>query len=147
MQRFWIMGIALMLAVLTGCTTVKELPKQTLAEEPDGAEHRLCRELLIHFIKNDPDGFENLLPEDTRKNFDRAQFVTARKNVIRELGEPVSFEYVTSLEFPAITPHIWKIRFRREMKDGKDLYRETLFRILTGTSPNGEVLVIGFNFL
>ena len=63
------------------------------------------------------------------------------------MGEPISFQYVTSLELTTFTPYIWKIRFERtDPRNGKKFTSEILFRIVTG-KLNGKPVLIGFQFL
>ena len=133
--------------LLPGCTTIRELPRETRKAEPQGARYDLCRELLKAFLKNDSKAFLSLLPEDTRKMLTKQQFEATRKSVVDSMGEPISFCYVTDLELAAFTPHIWKIRFKRtDAKSGKEFTSEVLFRIVTGTLDQQPV-IIGFQFL
>ncbi len=133
--------------LLAGCSTVRELPAEQLAKEPDSPEHRLCRELLICFLNNDSAGFIRRLSPDTAKNFKKEEFDRTREALKKTIGVPVSFQYLTKLEFVAVTPMVWKVRFERTGRDGKKYCSEALFRIITGRAPDGSVLVIGFNFL
>ncbi|MDD3887122.1 MAG: hypothetical protein PHI35_09635 [Victivallaceae bacterium] len=132
---------------MCSCATVKEMPREVVDTEVKSSEHELCRALLVAFINDDAKGFIDLLPDDVRANFDRKQFQTTRSNVIAALGEPVSFQFVTQLEFITFKPLIWKVRFKRtDLKTGQEFYREALFRVVTG-SADGKVHVISFNFL
>ncbi len=128
-----------------GCTTIRELPRAERAAE-ETPEQALCRELLMAFLKNDGKKFCGLLPEDSRKNFTVEIFEKTRKSIVESQGEPVSFQYVTSLEMTALTPHVWKIRFQRENKDGEKFTSEVLFRIITG-KIDGRPVITSFQFI
>lgn len=148
MKRFRILAAILAAAgVLTGCTTIRELPAEARAAEPRGAEYDLCRTLLTAFLKNDAKTFLAHIPADARERFNETAFNTTRKSVIESMGEPISFQYVTALELTAFTPHIWKIRFKRaDARSGKEFTSELLFRIVVGTVDQ-KPTVISFQFL
>lgn len=132
---------------ITGCTTIRELPAEQVAREVKNPEHELCRELLMAVLKNDAKGFVSRLPEDYQKKFNVAEFTRNRDAIAKTLGQPVSFRYLTTLEFVTFKPHVWSVRFEREDSAGKKIRSEALFRITTGRDTKGQILVIGFNFL
>lgn len=133
--------------ILSGCTTIRELPMEQRKGEPQGADYDACRTLLKAFIRNDAKAFLNCLPEEMREKFPEKQFAASRKSIIDSMGEPISFQYVTALEMTAFTPHIWKIRFERtDPRNGKKFTSEILFRVITG-KLDGKPVVIGFQFL
>ena len=82
-----------------------------------------------------------------KEEFGKDKFALSRKVITETLGEPVSFSYVTALEHVAITPYIWKVRFVRKNKEDKEYFTEALFRVLAGHDKEGNVIVVGFNFL
>lgn len=135
------------LAVCTGCTVIREVPMEQALPDNAAPEMQLCRSLLEAFLKDDAAGFVAKLPEDTRDQFDRQKFDSTRKYITSTMGQPVSYQYLTTLEFAILSPHIWKIRFERKDRQGKVIHSEALFRIITGDVGNGKVAVIGFNFL
>lgn len=133
--------------MLSGCTTIQELPREVRQEEPQGAEFDLCRTLLMAFLKNDAKTFLAHVSPEAREKFNEKGFAAGREAVIKSMGEPISFQYVTKLELTTFTPHIWKIRFRRtDQRTGKEFTSELLFRILVGTLDRKPVL-ISFQFL
>ena len=133
--------------MLSGCTTIQELPREARQEEPQGAEFDLCRTLLMAFLKNDSKTFLAHVSPEAREKFNEKSFAAGRKAVVESMGEPISFQYVTTLELLTFTPHIWKIRFRRtDQRTGKEFTSELLFRILVGTIDRKPVL-ISFQFL
>ena len=148
--RFSALAAVLLAVSLTACTTIKELP----ATDPDAeisaeaaAERNYSRKLLEAFLKNDSSGFIALLSPEMREVFGKDKFELTRKVITEELGAPVSFAYVTALEHVAITPYIWRVRFVRENSEGQEFYTEALFRVLAGHDKEGNVIVLGFNFL
>ena len=150
LSRFSALAAVLIAASVTACTTIRELP----AVEPDAelsaesaAERDYSRKLLEAFLKDDASGFIALLSPEMREEFGKDKFDLSRKVIKEELGEPVSFSYVTALEHVAITPYIWKVRFVRKNKEDKEFYSESLFRVLAGHDKEGNVIVVGFNFL
>ncbi|MBR2427905.1 MAG: hypothetical protein IKB16_14320 [Lentisphaeria bacterium] len=133
---------------LFGCTTVQEMPAEKVSQECNTPELKLCRELLIAFIKNDASGFVNRLTPENQKSFNKEDFTTARNNMLKTVGEPVSFRYLTSPEFVKLQPHVWIVRFKRkDLAQKQEFFSEALFRIVTGRDKNGNIYVLGFNFL
>ena len=136
---------------LAGCkTTIQELPATVVAQEATTQSHKICRNLLVALMANDADKFTSYLSPDARENFNSDEFKRSLESVTKTLGTPVSFSYLTTLDFPILVPHIWKIRFVKELKkDDKiqKVYSEALFRIITGRSTDNSIFVIGFNFL
>ena len=90
----------LLLAVLPACTVIREAPvPDNLRAETESEEYRLCSDLLICFIKNDASGFVKKLAPENAKIFTEETFRKTRKETVASLGEPVSFRYLTTLEF------------------------------------------------
>ena len=132
----------------TGCTVVREFPDAEKVTDRKQAEHDLARQLLHAFIKGEAAKFVSLLPEDMQKKFDKDSFKTYRKKVVESIGEPISFTYLTSLELQALTPQIWKVRFRRtDNKSGREFTSEVLFRIITGMSDKKTAVITSFQFI
>ena len=138
--------LAVVLA-LTGCTVIREVPMEQALPKTATPELKLCRSLLEAFLKDDASGFVNQLPEDTREQFDVRKFTSTRSYITSTMGQPISFQYLTTLEFVTLSPHIWKIRFERQDRKGRTIRSEALFRIITGDVGGGKPAVIGFNFL
>lgn len=137
------------LTTLTGCRSVPEIHELPQAKAFSGrmtAEMKLCREMVVAFVRNDAETFNRQFTTSL-KHFDKNTFERTRKEVINTLGEPVSFQYLTTLEFPAFKPHFWKIRFRRTDRNGKEIFSESLLRIVTGISPEMQIVVLAFNFV
>lgn len=141
-------GLLISLFLCSACRTVTELPRKQAKQEFNTPELKLCRELLIAFMKDDASSFVKRLTEENQKSFNREEFNTARNNMLKTVGEPVSFRYLTTLEFVTLQPHIWVVRFkRRDLAKKKEFFSEALFRIVTGKDRNGRIYVLGFNFL
>ena len=134
------------LGLLSACTVIREAPVPEAARtETETEEYRICRDLLICFIKNDASGFVKKLAPENAKLFNEEAFRKTRQETVAALGEPVSFRYLTTLEFVSLQPHVWAIRFRRTDLTGKEeFYSEALFRVLTGRTKEGKVLVLSF---
>ena len=147
MGKFLTVFLSGILVLSAGCTTIQELPKHELEQELATPEQAYCRELLICFLKNDGEGFIGRLSEESQKTFTKEEFDASRKAVTEAMGEPVSFRYLTTLEFTALRPLIWTVCFEKTGRGGKKIRSEALFRITTGRDPSGKVLVLGFNFL
>ena len=150
MKRKAILSVLSVCAVLLcGCGTVRELPPEKRPGEPKTLEYKAARELLVSFINDDPKGMVKNLSPENRSGFDLEKYKTTRKEMLQSLGTPVSFKYVTELEFVTFKLYVWKVRFRRESrgKEKKEIFSEALFRVITGRSSKDEVLVMGFNFL
>lgn len=151
------MGIALLLGMVTllfslcGCATVKELAPEKRQGEPAAPDYKLAREVLVHFMNNDPKGFTERLAPENRKEFDVKKFEETRTQMLKTLGTPVSFSFLTELEFVSFKLYVWKVRFRRTARDNatreeKEFFSEALFRVITGRSGK-KILVMGFSFL
>jgi hypothetical protein len=94
---------------------------------------------------------KNLSPEN-KKKFDTKKVEEVHAEISKSLGTPVSFTYLTELEFVTFKLYVWKVKFQRQGKDPetgeeKDFYSEALFRVITGRPARGEVMIMGFNFL
>ncbi len=150
LSRSSILAAVLLAGAVSACTTIRELPT-----EPDGIEvskeqaeeREYSRKLLEAFLKNDASGFIGMLSPEMKEEFGKDKFELSRKVITETLGEPVSFSYVTALEHIAITPYIWKVRFVLKNKQNKEYYSEALFRVLAGHDTEGNVIIVGFNFL
>lgn len=136
----------LILGFLNACTVIREAPVPDSARaETESDEYRAGRDLLICFIKDDASGFVKKLAPENAKLFTVEQFRKTRKETVSMLGEPVSFRYLGKLEFVSLKPFVWAVRFRRTDRTGREeFYSEALFRVLTGKTKEGEVLVLGF---
>ncbi len=140
-------AVALSLAGVNGCTTIAELPPEEVKKQGDSPEFRLCRELLMEFLKGDASGFVSHLSPEVQKVFTADKFRETRDNIVKNLGEPVSFRYLTTLELVALKPNIWAVRFKRvNPQTGREFYQEVLFRVITAEA-DGRVNVVSFNFL
>lgn len=149
-SRLSALAAVLLAASVSACTTIRELPAGDADAEisvESKAERDYSRKLLEAFLKNDASGFIAMLSPEMREEFGKDKFELSRKVITEELGKPVSFSYVTALEHVAITPYIWKVRFVRKNKEDKEYYTEALFRVLAGHDKEGNVIVVGFNFL
>lgn len=149
-SRLSALAAVLLAASVSACTTIRELPAADPDEEISAesmAEREYSRKLLEAFLKDDASGFLALLSPEMKEEFGKDKFTLSRKVITEELGKPVSFSYVTALEHVAITPYIWKVRFVRKNKEDKEYYSESLFRVLAGHDQEGNVIVVGFNFL
>ena len=145
----WMLLGGLLLMFVSGCTVIREVPMEQALPEQAAPELQLCRVLLEAFLKNDARAFVDHLPADTRNDFDVKKFDDTREYITKTLGTPVTYQYVTTLKFVTLSPHIWKIGFERKDRKGEIIRSEALFRIITGqTGPEKkDVSVIGFNFL
>ena len=136
-------------SVNTGCVVVKEYtPETAVRSKVNPAEYELGRSLLTAFVKNDAAKFVGLLPEETREKFTEESFNKTREAIVKSVGEPVEFTYLTSLELETLTPQIWKVRFRRaNLKNTRDFHSELLFRVVTGVERNKKAVITSFQFL
>ena len=149
-SRFSALAAVLLAASVSACTTIRELPAtddDAALSVESKAERDYSRKLLEAFLKDDASGFIGMLSPEMREEFGKDKFALSRKVITEELGKPVSFSYVTALEHVAITPYIWKVRFVRKNKEDKEYFTEALFRVLAGHDKEGNVIVVGFNFL
>ena len=113
----------------------------------DTPEFQLGREMLIAFLEDDGRAFVSRLEPKVREQFTVEKFREARARIVKELGEPVSFRYLTTLEMTALKPNVWAVRFKRvNPQSEKEYYQEVLFRVVTALA-DGKAHVISFNFL
>lgn len=140
-------ALPLFAAVLfAGCTTISELPPEDVKKQGDTPEFALGRDMLIAFLRNDAKGFVSHLSPEKQKQFNTEMFSQTRADIVKNLGEPVSFRFLTTLEMVAFQPNIWVIRFKRvNPVSKKEFYQEVLFSIVTGRI-DGKVQVISFRF-
>lgn len=139
--------LALAAAVLqSGCTVISELPPEELRKENSSPEFAQCRKLLIAFLKNDAADFVESLAPELRDKFPAEKFKLYRAQLVKQMGEPVSFRYLTTLEMTALKPNLWAVRFKRvKQPGGKEFYQEAVFRATTA-EVDGRANIIGFNF-
>lgn len=149
-SRFSALAAVLLVGAVSACTTIRELPPDPADAEmsvEQTEEREYSRKLLEAFLKDDASGFIDLLSPEMKEEFGKDKFELSRKVITETLGKPVSFSYVTALEHIAITPYIWKVRFVLKNKEDKEYYSEALFRVLAGHDTQGNVIIVGFNFL
>lgn len=149
-KNFFLMSIIAVAAVLcsAGCVIIKEYPPAKENFTVNQYEYELARELITAFVKDDAEKFVSLLPEETRKEFTVESFKNTRKSVIESVGEPISFSYLTALEFTSLTPQVWKVRFRRyNVNRTKEFTSEVLFKVITGRASEKEAVITAFHFL
>lgn len=131
-----------------GCVNyIQELPPETAGIPVNDGGYAKSRELLDAFFNNDAEAFCAMLPENFQKEFTPQHYAATRKSLVESMGEPISFTYVTSLELPVFTPHIWKVRFQRLRPDENMAFTsEALLRIITA-QLDGETIITAFQFL
>ena len=134
--------------LLSGCIVVREYPAAEKTAEVKKQEIEIARELVKAFVTNDAKAFVSLLPEEVRTKFNEESFARTRKAVTDSVGEPISFTYLTSLELPALTPQIWKIRFSRvNLKKEQEFTSELLFKVITGMTDKKSAVITSFQFI
>ena len=140
-------ALLLSLPVLAGCmTSIRELPQEEVKKQDESPEFKVSRDLLLAMLRNDAAAFVGMLEPDVRERFTVDNFRTARANITRQLGEPVSFRYLTTLEMNTFRPCIWAVRFKRvNPKTGKEFFNEVMFQVVTGRA-DGKVHIISFQF-
>ena len=137
-------GLAAVLAA--GCTSISELPPEELKKQGDTPEYVLGREMLIAFLRNDGRAFVSRLEPKVQEQFTVEKFRETRERIVRELGEPVSFRFLTTLEMTALKPNVWAVRFKRvNPQSQKEFHQEVLFQVVTAFA-DGKAHVISFNF-
>jgi len=143
-----LLSVAALAFLLTpcGCTVISELPPEALQKENDSPEFLQCRKLLIAFLKDDASGFVNALAPELRDKFPEEKFKLTRAQLVKQLGEPVSFRYITTLEMTALKPNLWAVRFKKtNQQSGKEFHQEVVFRAVTAR-VDGRANIISFNF-
>ena len=133
-------------ALFAGCTTISELPSEELKKQGDTPEFALAREMLIAFLRGDARGFVSHLSPEVQKQFNAAKFKETRDNIVRNLGEPVSFRFLTTLEMVVFKPNVWALRLKRvNPVTKKEFYHEELCIIET-FEVDGQTRVRSFSF-
>ena len=143
-RRFLAAG--LVAAFAAGCVSISELPPEEVKKQGDSPEYALGRAMLIAFLKNDGRAFVSHLEPKVREQFTVQKFRETREQIVRELGEPVSFRFLTTLEMTALKPNVWAVRFERtNPRSEKVFHQEVLFQVVTAFA-DGKAHVISFNF-
>ena len=148
---FFLLTVAV-LCFTSGCAAVSELAPEKRQGEPATTEFKVSRELLVSFMNKDFEGVCRKLTPENQQKFDVKKAEEAYAEISKSLGTPVSFSYLTELEFVTFKIYVWKVKFRRTGKDNetgkeKDFFSEALFRVITGRPARGQVMIMGFNFL
>jgi len=86
MRHFWVLVLLSALGLGSGCTVIRELPKEETAKQSSGIEYELSKRLLVAFMKNDGKAFIACLPDEAKKNLDLKGFATFRKSVLDSWG-------------------------------------------------------------
>lgn len=114
---------------------------------PEQPPKRVGKELLDALADNNAKVFLNQLPPRMRQEFGKKDFEQTRESMLKELGKPVSYQFVMNLEHPVFTVSLWKIRFERRSADRtKKIYQEKMFRVVKG-EVNGKEVLLNFHFL
>lgn len=135
---------ALLLSAAAGCAAVNPAGPETEAARPSVATNGEA--LLKAFRSNDATAFLAALPLELRGQFGQKEFEGARRSIGESLGEPVSYEYLATLEHPLLTVSLWKVRFERKDSEGKTVHQEAVFRVISAAEKDG-FRVVSFNFL
>ena len=135
--------------MFTGCIyyAVEELSPSSAAAVPEDASYAKSREFIDAFFRNDGQAFVSMLTEEFQEKFTLDHYNNTRRELISSLGEPVSFSYITTLEMPVFTPHIWKVSFRKQnIATGEEITCEALLRVITA-ELDGEIIITAFQFI
>jgi len=134
----------LLLSAAAGCAAVNSAGPEAEAVRPSPATNGEA--LLKAFRGNDAAAFLAALPAELRGQFGQKEFEGARRSIGESLGEPVAYEYLTTLEHPLLTVSLWKVRFERKDSEGETVRQEAVFRVISAVE-NGGFRVVSFNFL
>lgn len=143
-----LLAAGLLLASGAGCAvfdTGKTAAAETATAQPPSPEEN-GRKLLEAFVNDDAASFIGELPPELQKQFDEQAFANARQSLAGKLGKAVSFSYLTTQEHSYLTVSLWKVRFKRSSSEGKDIFQEAVFRVIS-SHRNDKYTVISFNFL
>ena len=140
--------------IFGGCASTAPQP----ASEADAALNEgiaTGEAMLAAFRDDDASAFLKQLPENVAERFGKKEFATARRNMKETMGDLESYQFLCPLEMPlegpegktpTLHPLIWKTRFLRKTASGRDVYQETLFRVVVGRL-DGKPYVLSFGFL
>ena len=140
--------------IFGGCASTAPQP----ASEADAAlnEGIATGEAMLAALRDDDaSAFLKQLPENIAARFGEKDFAAARRNLKETMGELESYQFLCPLEMPreaeerktpTLHPLIWKTRFLRKTAAGRDVYQETLFRVVIGRL-DGKPYVLSFGFL
>jgi len=141
-----------------GCKTIDQSPKPEETEKKLVAEkitidaEKIAKQYQSDFFtaiaKKDHVLFcKNLVPELIKK-FDAERFKNFCEQFDKEKGKIENIEYMGTLEIGLGRVFLWKIRFANDfykLKDGRVMYKDTLFSLLTG-QVDGRLRVFDFSF-
>ena len=102
--------------------------------------------LTASFCDNKSADFLALLTPETRKEFGEREFSESRKKICSQMGEPVRKTYSGKLRHPFLDIDLWKISFKRRGSDGKEIWQDALFQVVSA-NENGKEKIISFGFL
>jgi len=137
-------GALSILFFTNGCASVSqnEVAEKSIQSTPDVSGEKL----VTAFGRDNDKTFLELLPAELQKKFDTEQFKRFHQQLAAELGKSVSYRYLGNVEHPLLQIEIWNIRFQRTDAQGKLVYLEAPFRVISG-SVDGRNQIISFNFL
>lgn len=76
----------------------------------------------------------------------KADFLTSCRNFEAKFGRLAEFRFLTALDTPAFCNLIWVATFVRKGKNGDDIRRQLLFRVVT-MSVDDKIQVASYGFL
>ena len=136
-------GMLMLSFYFAGCATVDRSGGGIVHDDDVRA---MDGELLDALARNDSTAFVAILPKELRAQFSREEFDNLHDSLGQTLGNPVGFEFMTSLEHPLVNISIWKVRFERRGQQDVTIRQDTLFRVIS-KDVNGHSEIISFNFL
>ncbi|MDD3885610.1 MAG: hypothetical protein PHI35_01920 [Victivallaceae bacterium] len=157
MNKRWLFSFLIGVSVLVvitggGCRSLSSEGRGApeIEAQPGGENGvRLGDALLAAFVDDDANSFVALLPEVMQKEFTVKSFAAHRKTMEKELGKPVSFRYMGTLEHPLLKIDIFAVRFERRpigaAGDGQ-IFQESVFRTVSG-ELEGKMSLLSFHFM
>ena len=121
-------------------------PPAAEAERLRLGSERLGDGILRAFQQADFAALRRNTPGELSERVTEADFLTSCRNFDAKFGKLAEFRFLTSLDTPAFCNLIWVATFIRKGKNGDDIRRQLLFRVVTMT-VDGKIHVASYGFL
>ena len=107
---------------------------------------RLGAGILRAFQQADFAALRRNTPGELSERITESDFLTSCRNFGAKFGKLTEFRFLTALDTPAFCNLIWVATFVRKGKNGGDIRRQLLFRVVTMTVDD-KIRVVSYGFL
>jgi len=135
---------AAIVCTVSGCRSAEYGTAPGMSETETG-NVEIGKNILDSIKKRDFESFCKAVSEQDNLQSSK-DFMTSCKSLEAEHGDISDFKFLTFLKTPPVTNQLWIVDFKARTADGKEIYRQRLFQVLTG-DVDGRTRLLGMRFL